>query len=305
MLRAFGNSAVLFSWLCLQTAPLPAQTQLGAQAKEPVRATLQPDESVGWQISSEDGKFELVLRLDPHSYFPDGDSPAVVKLFRIPEQLRGHIDKVVVRTAVAPAPRNPTLNELAERPKRSFRVDEEFAPISDKSSSTDQYSWIQDKRDGAWQYIVRVPHTHLRIMAKHEKEMVSQVPPMISSKLKEVAVVTGAQPPELFQVARDEDEATSRPLDSVDVLKARCLELDQQAAKLALQLKQSAPGSKEQQLELRRAVREAFEARQELLRAQIVELQKRTNALQHKMDAQEKMSEKIIDQKLEVLLKSK
>lgn len=90
--------------------------------------------------------------------------------------------------------------------------------------------------------------------------------------------------------------------DSVESLKQRYGELEQQAHQLADKLKRSTSLSETQRTELQLAVRKSFEARQALQRSELTDLARRMKGMQQSIDMRDKLAEKVIQRRVEDLL---
>lgn len=90
--------------------------------------------------------------------------------------------------------------------------------------------------------------------------------------------------------------------ESLESLKQRYNELEQQAHQLADKLKQSKSPSESELGVLKAAVRKSFEARQALQRAELADLAQRMKSMQQSIDMREKLVDKVIERRVEDLL---
>ena len=90
--------------------------------------------------------------------------------------------------------------------------------------------------------------------------------------------------------------------ESVETLRSRYNELEQQAHQLAGKIKQSKSLSESERSELKAAVRKSFEARQALQRAELADLAQRMKNMQQSIDMRDKLAEKVIERRIEELL---
>jgi hypothetical protein len=90
--------------------------------------------------------------------------------------------------------------------------------------------------------------------------------------------------------------------ESLESLKQRYNELEQQAHQLADKLKQSKLPSKPERTELKTAVRKSFEARQALQRAELADLAQRMKSMQQSIDMRDKLADKVVQRRVEDLL---
>ncbi len=89
---------------------------------------------------------------------------------------------------------------------------------------------------------------------------------------------------------------------TVESLKQRYNELEQQTHQLANKLKQSQSLSEAQRTELQLAVRNSFDARQTLQRAELADLARRMNSMQQSIDMRDKLAEKIVQKRVDDLM---
>ena len=90
--------------------------------------------------------------------------------------------------------------------------------------------------------------------------------------------------------------------ESLDSLKQRYNELEQQTHQLADKLKQSKSPSEPERKELELAVRKSFEARQALQRAELADLAQRMKSMQQSIDMRDKLADKVVERRVEDLL---
>ncbi len=90
--------------------------------------------------------------------------------------------------------------------------------------------------------------------------------------------------------------------ESLQSLKQRYSELEQQTHELADKLKQSKSPSEPERKELQAAVRKSFEARQALQRAELADLAQRMNSMQQSIDMRDKLADKVVERRVEDLL---
>ena len=90
--------------------------------------------------------------------------------------------------------------------------------------------------------------------------------------------------------------------ESLESLKQRYNELEQQAHQLADKLKQSNSPSESERTELKTAVRKSFEARQALQRAELADLAQRMKSMQQSIDMRDKVADKVVQRRVEDLL---
>jgi hypothetical protein len=90
--------------------------------------------------------------------------------------------------------------------------------------------------------------------------------------------------------------------ESLESLKQRYNELEHQTHQLAAKLKQSTSLSESQRAELQLAVRESFEARQALQRAELADLAQRMQSMQQSIDMRDKLADKVVQRRVEDLL---
>ena len=88
---------------------------------------------------------------------------------------------------------------------------------------------------------------------------------------------------------------------TVDSLKLRYNELEQQTHQLANKLKQirSRPPYESERSELQAAVRKSFEARQALQRAELADLAQRMKSMQQSIDMRDKLADKVVERRVE------
>ncbi len=89
---------------------------------------------------------------------------------------------------------------------------------------------------------------------------------------------------------------------STKTLHKRYDELEQQAHQLAERLRESKLPSEIERSELQAAVRKSFDARQALQRAELADLVRRMQGMQQSIDMRDKLSDKIIERRVEDLL---
>lgn len=109
----------------------------------------------------------------------------------------------------------------------------------------------------------------------------------------------GASPSKVFSFS------VGFPRESADELRKRSQALEQQSRELAEQLKGPFPNLSEAEKKkelLRSTVQQAFAARQALLRAENAELAKRLHALQQSIEIRDRVSQQIIDRRVDDLL---
>ena len=90
--------------------------------------------------------------------------------------------------------------------------------------------------------------------------------------------------------------------ESIESLKQRYNELEQQTHQLADKLKQSKSSSEPERTELKTAVRKSFEARQALQRAEFADLAQRMQNMRQSIDMRDKLSDKVVERRVEDLL---
>ncbi len=90
--------------------------------------------------------------------------------------------------------------------------------------------------------------------------------------------------------------------ESIELLKQRYTELEQQTHDLAGKLKQSKSLSETERKDLQTAVRKSFEARQALQRAELADLAQRMQSMQQSIDMRDKLADKVIERRVEDLL---
>ncbi|MFM2219961.1 MAG: hypothetical protein RL240_4279 [Planctomycetota bacterium] len=90
--------------------------------------------------------------------------------------------------------------------------------------------------------------------------------------------------------------------ESLESLKQRYNELEQQTHQLADKLKQSKSPSEPERAELTTAVRKSFEARQALQRAELADLAQRMKSMQQSIDMRDKLADKVVQRRVEDLL---
>lgn len=90
--------------------------------------------------------------------------------------------------------------------------------------------------------------------------------------------------------------------ESLESLKQRYNELEQQAHQLADKLKQSKSPSESELGVLKAAVRKSFEARQALQRAELADLAQRMKSMQQSIDMRDKLADKVVQRRVEDLL---
>jgi hypothetical protein len=90
--------------------------------------------------------------------------------------------------------------------------------------------------------------------------------------------------------------------ESIESLKQRYNELEQQAHQLADKLKQSTSLSESQRAELQLAVRRSFQSRQALQRAELADLAQRMKSMQQSIDMRDKLADKVVERRVEDLL---
>ncbi len=89
---------------------------------------------------------------------------------------------------------------------------------------------------------------------------------------------------------------------SIETLKKRYNELEQQTHQLADKLKQSTALSESDRRELQAAVRQSFEARQAMQRAELADLAQRMKSMQQSIDMRDKLADKVVQRRVEDLL---
>ncbi len=92
------------------------------------------------------------------------------------------------------------------------------------------------------------------------------------------------------------------PSSTVESLKQRYNELEQQAHQLADKLRQSKSPRESERSELHAAVRKSFEARQALQRAELADLAGRMKSMQQSIDMRDKLADKVVQRRVEDLL---
>ncbi len=90
--------------------------------------------------------------------------------------------------------------------------------------------------------------------------------------------------------------------ESIESLKQRYTELEQQTHELAGKLKQSKSLSETERKDLQTAVRKSFEARQALQRAELADLAQRMQSMQQSIDMRDKLADKVVERRVEDLL---
>lgn len=90
--------------------------------------------------------------------------------------------------------------------------------------------------------------------------------------------------------------------ESIETLKQRYKQIEQQAHQLADKLNKSTSLSDSQRTELQLAVRKSFEARQALQRAELADLAQRMKSMQQSIDMRDKLADKVVQRRVEDLL---
>jgi hypothetical protein len=90
--------------------------------------------------------------------------------------------------------------------------------------------------------------------------------------------------------------------ESIETLKQRYKQIEQQAHQLADKLNKSTSLSDSQRTELQLAVRKSFEARQALQRAELADLAQRMKSMQQSIDMRDKLSDRVVERRVEDLL---
>ncbi len=126
------------------------------------------------------------------------------------------------------------------------------------------------------------------------------VPGVSPSVPGQVSSSPSTQPGQTFSFSIDFE-----PGNSIETLKRRYNDLEKQSHLLAGKFKDSMSLSETQLTDLHLAVRESFEARQSLQRAELAELARRMKRMQQSIDMRDKLADKIVQRRVDDLLNPK
>ena len=267
----------------------------------------QSEKQAGWHIDPGDGKLEFLIQFQsvPAVDSSPGDQP--VLFTRVPQFLKGRIERVIVRIGDEPLPRA----DMATLFSRPLVSSSNMASRLSRSTSKD-FGWIVNGSDGGVDFIIQSGAEKLSYMAAHKKELANDVPPWLSHQLDFIALTVGnVDLPTPGPTALSANNSsgtrsleTSEVQDSSAILKLKQTfeELEEQANTMAATLKRSPSVSDAQRTQLQVAVRQAFEARQSWQRAESAELLRRAAELQQSTDHRERHSDKIIERRVDDLL---
>lgn len=323
MLLSLAGLGAIGGDILAQTDAVPTHRAPSNQLSVKLLESLQsPEQTYGWKTSEENGKLEFVVQLSPKSFTVEkggdttkSDTHFVRQAFLldVPKSLLGRFEVVVVRIGEATLPRdrlaehsNLTSNQSAasetpnEDPTRKIGAD----------NSSGELGWLPDESGRNLQGIVQLSHTMCSYMLSSQKELASNPPSAVASKITQIAIVIGAGPFPVNPVAiaptdasesqpRSSTQAATDGADTVEALKRRYNEREQHARQLAAKLQLATTVIPSQKQELEKAVRESFEAAQALQRA---ELARRLQSMQQAIDARERRADEIVGRRVEELL---